>query len=311
MLKPVVRPREHRPALVPDDLLGVQEADAQQAVENLAREHRGVPDVSDLQARHQFEGLRPVGARVAGDRRFGVALGAVLHVAGFGGPAAVQAGAVAPFGIELDAVRRIGDHQQRLALAQQPRHGFRRWWHRRTAPGADCGVAAEPQVAGAGHGILGQRRRRVGLVVVIRASQQIVDLLRDRSRSGSRSKSASLSSCNSRASSSSSQSAQVTERFTISRNALTCASRPLVAEDHRDCGRVAAGPRSQLARGLQPQVAVDHLAVAAGQHRNLEAEFADAAAHAIHGGVVLARVAGVEDEAVDRPDLNLKRLWGI
>ncbi len=39
-----------------------------------------------------------------------------------------------------------------------------------------------------------------------------------------RSKSAALSSCSSRASSSSSQSAQVTERFTISRNAFTCAS---------------------------------------------------------------------------------------
>ena len=101
MLIPVVRARENRPALVPDDLLRIQKADPQQAVEHFAREDGRVPDVGDLKTRHQFEGLRPVGARVAGDGRFGVALGPVLHVAGLGGPAAVQPGAVTPFGIEL------------------------------------------------------------------------------------------------------------------------------------------------------------------------------------------------------------------
>ena len=83
--------------------------------------------------------------------------------------------------------------------------------------------------------------------------------------------------------------------------------RPLVAEDHGDCGRVAAGPRAQLARGLQAQMAVHHLAVAAGEHRDLEAELADAAAHAIHGGIVLAGIAGVEDQPVDGPGLDLYR----
>ena len=133
MLIPVVRPREDRPALVPDDLLGVEEADPQQAVQHFAREHRCVPDVGDLEARHQFEGFGPIGAGVAGDGGFGVALGALLHVAGLGRPAAVQAGAIAPFGIELDAVRRIGDHQLRLAVAQQPRHILRAGANRRTA----------------------------------------------------------------------------------------------------------------------------------------------------------------------------------
>jgi hypothetical protein len=33
-----MRPREHRTSLVPDDLLMVQEADPQQAIQNLARE---------------------------------------------------------------------------------------------------------------------------------------------------------------------------------------------------------------------------------------------------------------------------------
>ena len=77
--------------------------------------------------------------------------------------------------------------------------------------------------------------------------------------------------------------------------------RPLVAEDHRHFGD------AKLARGFQPKVAVDDFAVAAGEHRDLEAELADAAAHAIDGGVVLARIAGVEDELVDRPLLNARR----
>ena len=51
-------------------------------------------------------------------------------------------------------------------------------------------------------------------------------------------------------------------------------------------------------------MAVDDLAVAARQHRDLEAELADAAAHAIHRGVVLAGIAGVEDQLVDRPLLD-------
>ena len=38
MLVPVVGPRKHRAALVPDDLLGIEEADAQQAVQDFARE---------------------------------------------------------------------------------------------------------------------------------------------------------------------------------------------------------------------------------------------------------------------------------
>jgi hypothetical protein len=55
-------------------------------------------------------------------------------------------------------------------------------------------------------------------------------------------------------------------------------------------------------------MAVYHLAVAAGQYRDLEAEFADAAAHPINCGVVLARIAGLEDQSVYWPDLDLKIL---
>ena len=51
---------------------------------------------------------------------------------------------------------------------------------------------------------------------------------------------------------------------------------------------------------------IHHLAVAAGQHGDFEAELANAAAHAIHRGVVLARIAGVEDQPVDRPNLDFR-----
>ena len=120
MLKPVERPREHRPPLVPDNLLMMLEADPQKAVQHLAREHRCMPDVSDLETRDQFERLRPVGARVAGDRGFGVPLGALLHVAGLGRAASVQAGSIAPLGIKLNTVWRVRHQQLRFFQLSQP-----------------------------------------------------------------------------------------------------------------------------------------------------------------------------------------------
>src|ERR1700676_4111479 len=52
-------------------------------------------------------------------------------------------------------------------------------------------------------------------------------------------------------------------------------------------------------------MAVHDGSVAACEHRNLESKLADAAAHAIHCGVVLAWVAGVENKPVNVPNLNL------
>src|SRR5579872_1327208 len=86
VLIPVVRAREHRAPFVPDDLLWVEEADPKEPVQHLAGKDGCVPYVRNLQTRHQFEGLGPIGARVSGDGRFRVALGAVLHIAGFGWP---------------------------------------------------------------------------------------------------------------------------------------------------------------------------------------------------------------------------------
>lgn len=75
-------------------------------------------------------------------------------------------------------------------------------------------------------------------------------------------------------------------------------SGPLVAEDDRDFRY------PEFSRGLQTQVPVQHLAVAACENRNLESEFADAAAHAIHGGIVLSGISWVFDEPFDRPSFN-------
>src|SRR6266849_4789252 len=98
MLKPVMSSRENGPAFVPDDLLVVKEPDAQQTVQDLARELRCMPDVRHLEMRNECEGIRPVGPRVAGYRSFVVTGGAFLHVAGLGRPAAIQSSAIAPFG---------------------------------------------------------------------------------------------------------------------------------------------------------------------------------------------------------------------
>jgi hypothetical protein len=100
VLIPVVSPRQHSAALVPDNLLRIEESESQQAVEYFAGVDRSVPyatyaNASDHRVRrearltHQCERLRPSSAgRVETpqgyqrrDRRVGVALGAVLHVA--------------------------------------------------------------------------------------------------------------------------------------------------------------------------------------------------------------------------------------
>jgi hypothetical protein len=67
-----------------------------------------------------------------------VALGTVLHVAGFRGSAAVQSRAIPPLAVQLDPVRRIGNEQQRLGIAQQPRDHIRL-----RAVAADYPVASE------------------------------------------------------------------------------------------------------------------------------------------------------------------------
>jgi hypothetical protein len=131
-----------------------------------------------------------------------MALGALLHVAGFRRPAAVQAGAVPPLGVQGDSIRRICHEQERLAVNQQPRHrsgrmaspmNIRCWLRRLPAshrsPGRDTGSSS-------------------------RGSKPVK----------LKSKSAATRSWRLRDNSPSSNSAQATERFTRMRNAFTCAS---------------------------------------------------------------------------------------
>ena len=92
VLEPIVRSRQRSYCLSPDDLLMMHKADAKKAAKDLRCESRGVPHVSSLKTRHQLEGVRPIGNRVAGDGGLRVPLGPVLQVAGLGWPAAIQAG---------------------------------------------------------------------------------------------------------------------------------------------------------------------------------------------------------------------------
>src|SRR5260370_32216343 len=102
-----MRSRKDSSAFVPNNLLVVQEPDAQQAVQYLAREFAGVPDVGHLEIRNKGEGIGPVSARVAGNRSLGVTRGALLHVARLGRPAAIQSSAIAPLRIQTYSIRRV------------------------------------------------------------------------------------------------------------------------------------------------------------------------------------------------------------
>jgi hypothetical protein len=77
--------------------------------------------------------------------------------------------------------------------------------------------------------------------------------------------------------------------------------RPLIAKDDRNLGD------AQVAGGLQPQVPIHDLAVAASEDRDLEPELADGSDHPIDCSIVLPWVPGVEDQLVDGPELDLKR----
>ena len=135
----------------------MDEADPQQAVQHLAREFGSVPDVGDLEARHQFEGFGPVGARVAGDRRLGVALGPVLHVAGLGGSADCFARLAARSLYQRVSSRRDRATRNRARFRRADRSPSAaacarraaaprppRWWSRRTARDA-CRRATDRQ----------------------------------------------------------------------------------------------------------------------------------------------------------------------
>src|ERR1700690_3863394 len=184
VLKPVQRPRQNRPLFVPDDLLVVYESDAQQSVENFPGELRGGPDIGDLKAGNQLEGFRPVSARVAGDGCLSVAFGPVFQVARLGGilrmgfagcltgwrplmtRSRVQAGAGSPLRVQFDSVRRVGDHEDRLAVAEGPRDVRRTQGIAAEDAMLVATVTAKPQVRDTGYRLLRKRRRGIGSFLV-------------------------------------------------------------------------------------------------------------------------------------------------
>jgi hypothetical protein len=74
---------------------------------------------------------------------------------------------------------------------------------------------------------------------------------------------------------------------------------PLVAENHRN-RRYA-----ELPCGFETEVSVDDLTIASNQAWDLESEFTDRGAHAIHCSIVPAWIACVWNQPVDRPQLDL------
>ena len=131
---------------------------------------------ADREARDQRKRLRPIRARVAGNRGLPVTRRAPLPIARLGWPAAVEPGPVAPLRIEFDSVGRVRHHQQRPTRTEQPRDpiGFGRIStpHPMWLPTA----AAQPQIPRTGDGIFRQRRSHF-LALLLREREEVIDLM--------------------------------------------------------------------------------------------------------------------------------------
>jgi hypothetical protein len=72
------------------------------------------------------------------------------------------------------SVRRITDHQEGLAITQQARHCVGAGRVSAEDPVLVTAVAAKPEVVRPGHSIVWQRRRDIGLLVVIGKGEEIL-----------------------------------------------------------------------------------------------------------------------------------------
>ena len=72
----------------------------------------------------------------------------------------------------------------------------------------------------------------------------------------------------------------------------------IIGQDHRDFGE------AEFAGGLDPQMAVDDQPAGKSDDRNTEPELDNGRAHLIDGMIVLARIAGIVLEPVNRPKLD-------
>ncbi len=124
VLEPIQSARKYSSALVPDDLLVVEEADAEQAIEHFAREFaltrakRTRPRGEGTSANASDQSARVSPEMVV----FGAAPWALLHVRRLGRAMPIQPRTIPPLGIKFDAIGWICHHEPRLAFAEQTRH---------------------------------------------------------------------------------------------------------------------------------------------------------------------------------------------
>ena len=209
-------------------------------------------DVGDLETRHQFENLRPVRRRIAGDGGFGVTFRAVLPCS-FSQRArsyssrhgrAIQNQESMPYGGSVT----IRIHLHWLRIMRRPRH----WWHLRKERDACRRASRSPareraSLEAAAPRWRAPRREWPGSPSISPGSKPV----------RLRSKSAWLSSWSSRANRSSVKGCP--RRGSIppeAGDALTCAFRPVIAEDDRDLGGV--GPRATTPVCVLPSAASGH-----------------------------------------------------
>jgi len=164
-----MRACEHRATLIPYNFLRIEKSDPLQPIQRFSRKDRCMPDVTDFQTGDQFEGLGPVGTRVARDSGLGVTLGPTLHVTRLRRAVFVDPRTITPLRIKRDAERRISHHQPRLALAQQPRDRLRAG----RVAAEDPVRTEEPQITEPRYGRFRQRRRGVGFLLVVENQESI------------------------------------------------------------------------------------------------------------------------------------------
>jgi hypothetical protein len=145
---PVMGPRHHRSPFVPNNLQHFPSVD------------RCVPDISRLDARDQRERRGPVGSGVPGNRGLRVALAALLQIARLRTSACIYPGAIAPFAIEGNSVRRVADREPRLTATQQPGDGVRVG---RVSAEYPVRTTMPPQIADSTNGVTGYLRPMGGV----------------------------------------------------------------------------------------------------------------------------------------------------
>ena len=275
MLPMVMPPPEHEPVLSPYYLRPDVEPARDQAVRDGAGVEGAMPDIGHI-AGEQLPGLAPVGPVV------------VLHLADSRGVA--EPGPVAPRGVILHAVWRIGHHQVGTHAGEHALDG-----RRVGAVAAHQPVASQqPDVAQPADWHLGRGRHVVGIGEARRqVGQQARDFV------GVEAGEREVEAVGLQLSELDAQQVVVPPsgegQSVVSQHVGAALGRGEVGQLQR--GHLG---HAQLARGEEAAVAGDDAAVGVDQHRIGEAELGDAGGDLCHlRGGVGARVAGVRDQRCD------------